>query len=120
MAAHFKFLNTITVKAGIGDQRRLLVKLLFCPFIVLNQFWPLLGQKTKVSCKKTRPENGVNWFDKNRQWVSFTVGILKNSAIPVGKLDGFSYLLLTSTLTLLMSVSTGLIKIDNVLFIQRT
>ena len=43
----------------------------------------------------------------------------KNSEIPVGKLDGFGYLL-TSTLTLLMSVSTGLIKIDNVLFIQRT
>ena len=56
---------------------------------------------------------------KNWQCVGFTVGILKNSGIPVGKLDGFSYLL-TSTLTLLMSVSTGLIKIDNVLFIQRT
>ena len=29
---------------------------------------------------------------KNWQCVGFTFGILKNSGIPVGKLDGFSYL----------------------------
>jgi hypothetical protein len=29
------------------------------------------------------------------QWASFIVRILKNSGIPVGKLDGFSYLVFT-------------------------